>query len=100
MDVLSDILSSMRLSGGVVIDAEMTGPWSLVSGFTREQCAAFFPVPAHVIGYHYVRSGRVWVEAKGERPLEAGPGCIILIPRNERHLIYTAPGLKPVDAGD
>jgi pimeloyl-ACP methyl ester carboxylesterase/AraC-like DNA-binding protein len=98
MDVLSDILSSMRLTGGIVIDAEMAGDWCLASQFTREHCAAFFPVPAHVIGYHYVRSGRVWVEAKGQVPLEAGPGCIIIIPRNERHLIYSAPGLRPVDA--
>lgn len=98
MDVLSDILSSMRLTGGIVIDAEMAGDWCLASQFTREHCAAFFPVPAHVIGYHYVRSGRVWVEAKGQAPLEAGPGCIIIIPRNELHLIYSAPGLRPVDA--
>jgi pimeloyl-ACP methyl ester carboxylesterase/AraC-like DNA-binding protein len=100
MDVLSDILSSMRLTGGVVIDAEMAGGWCLASQFTPEHCAAFFPVPAHVIGYHYVRSGRAWVQAEGEPPVEAGPGCIIIIPRNERHLIYSTPGLPPVDAGD
>jgi pimeloyl-ACP methyl ester carboxylesterase/AraC-like DNA-binding protein len=98
MDVLADILSSMRLTGGVVIDAELTGAWCLASQFTREHCAAFFPVPAHVIGYHYVRAGRVWVEAPGEPAVEAGAGCIIIIPRNERHLIYTRQGLRPVDA--
>ncbi|GAO38183.1 putative AraC family transcriptional regulator [Sphingomonas changbaiensis NBRC 104936] len=100
MDVLSDILSSMRLTGGVVIDAEMAGAWSIASQFTPEHCAAFFPVPAHVIGYHYVRSGRVWVEAPGAAPVEAGPGCIIIIPRNERHVIYSVPGLKAVEAVD
>lgn len=100
MDVLSDILSSMRLSGGVVIDAEMAGDWCIASQFTPDHCATFFPVPAHVIGYHYVRSGRAWVQAKGEAAVEAGPGCIILVPRNERHLIYSAPGLSPVDAAD
>jgi pimeloyl-ACP methyl ester carboxylesterase/AraC-like DNA-binding protein len=98
MDVLSDILSSMRLTGGVVIDAEMAGDWCIASQFTKEHCAAFFPVPAHVIGYHYVRAGRAWVQAPGEPPVEAGPGCIIIIPRNEQHLIYSMPGLPPVDA--
>jgi pimeloyl-ACP methyl ester carboxylesterase/AraC-like DNA-binding protein/mannose-6-phosphate isomerase-like protein (cupin superfamily) len=98
MDVLGDILSSMRLTGGIVIDAEMKGDWCLASQFTPEHCAAFFPVPAHVIAYHYVRSGRVWVEAGGQAPLEAGPGCIIIIPRNERHQIYSVPGLEPMDA--
>ena len=65
MDVLSDILSSMRLSGGVVIDAQLHGPACLMSRFTREHCASFFPVPAHVIAYHYVRSGRIWAQIPG-----------------------------------
>jgi pimeloyl-ACP methyl ester carboxylesterase len=100
MDVLGDILSSMRLTGGIVIDAEMAGDWCLASQFTKEHCAAFFPAPAHVIGYHYVRSGRAWVQAPGQPPVEAGPGCIIIIPRNEQHLIYNVPGLAPVDAAE
>ncbi|MFD1612426.1 alpha/beta fold hydrolase [Sphingomonas tabacisoli] len=97
MDVLTDILSSMRLNGGVVIDAEMAGDWCISSQFTAEDCAAFFPTPVHVIGYHYVRSGRFWVETDEEGPLEAGPGCIILVPRNERHLLYSKAGTPPMD---
>jgi pimeloyl-ACP methyl ester carboxylesterase/AraC-like DNA-binding protein len=100
VDVLTDILSSMRLSGGVVIDAEMAGDWCLTSQFTPEDCAAFFPMPVHVIGYHYVRSGRLWVETEDEGPFEAGPGCIILVPRNERHLLYSKADAPRVDGHD
>src|SRR4051812_11309962 len=98
MDVLSDILASMRLTGGIVIDAELNGPTCLVSQFTKQHYASFFAEPAHVIAYHYVRAGRVWVELPGDAPEEAGPGCIILLPRNEKHLIYTEPGVTPVSS--
>ncbi|UVO49685.1 alpha/beta fold hydrolase [Sphingomonas sp. SUN019] len=98
MDVLSDILSSMRLSGGVVIDAELSGPSCLVSQFTKEHYASFFAEPAHVIAYHYVRSGRIWVEVPGETAAIAETGCIILLPRNDKHLIYSEPGLPPVES--
>lgn len=94
--MLSDILSSMRLSGGVVIDAELNGPSCLVSQFTKEHYASFYAEPAHVIAYHYVRSGRIWVEVPGEPAAIAETGCIILLPRNDAHLIYSEPGLPPV----
>ena len=100
MDVLADILSSMRLSGGVVIDAELGGPSCLVSQFTKEHCASYFTEPAHVIAYHYVRSGRIWVEVPGEPPAQAEAGCIILLPRNDQHLLYSEPGLPPVASED
>ena len=32
----------------------------MVSQFTNEHCAPFFPVPGNLIGYHYVRSGRMF----------------------------------------
>lgn len=100
VDVLGDILASMRLSGGVVIDAETKGPSCILSQFDEDDCARFFPVPAHVIAYHYVRSGTIWVELPGEPPVQAGPGCIIVLPRNDEHLLYSEPGLPPVSSHD
>jgi pimeloyl-ACP methyl ester carboxylesterase/AraC-like DNA-binding protein len=98
MDVLTDILSSMRLTGGVVIDAELHGPSCLVSQFSKNDYASYFAEPAHIIAYHYVRAGSVWVELPGEPPAEAEAGCIILLPRNDKHLIYSEPGLEPVSS--
>ncbi len=80
----------MRLSGGVFIDAEFTGDWSIASHFVSDQCALFFPVTGSLIGYHFVREGRLWVEVDGMEPLEAGPGAIVVFPRNDPHRIYTA----------
>jgi len=100
MDVLNDLLAALRLSGGVVVDAEMHGDWCLISQFDREHCAAYFPVPGELIAYHYVRSGRVWAEVDGEPVVEAGPGSVLLLPRNDRHKLYSGAGAIPVDSND
>ena len=99
LDVLTDILGSLRLTGGVVIDAEAHGDWCLVSQFTNEHCAPFFPVPGNLIGYHYVRSGHMFAELNGQ-VVSVPAGSVVLFPRNDPHLIYNQRGLEPQDAGD
>ena len=100
MDLLGDILASLRLTGGVVIDAELRGDWCMVSQFNNEHCAPFFPVPGKLIGYHYVRTGRMMAEIEGQPPVAVDRGCILLLPRNDPHLLYNRAGLPPADAGE
>jgi pimeloyl-ACP methyl ester carboxylesterase/AraC-like DNA-binding protein len=100
MDVLGDILSSLHLTGGVVVDARVRGDWCMISQFTAEHCAAYFPVPGTLIAYHYVRSGEMWAEVDGHPPLFAKQGSVLIFPRNDRHLLYSRSGLPPIDADD
>ena len=100
MDVLTDILGSLRLTGGVVIDAETSGDFCLLSRFQDEDCARFDVRANELIAYHYVRSGRLYASVDGETPIAAKAGDIILLPRNDVHLIYSRPGLQPVDSHD
>ena len=100
MDVLSDILASLRLTGGVVIDAQMRGDFCLLSQFTPDHCAPFFPMPETLIGYHYVRSGSMLVQVDGMPPVAVEAGEIAFIPRNDPHLLARRSGLPPIDASD
>jgi AraC-like DNA-binding protein len=100
MDVLDDIMRSLRLTGGVVVDARLAGDWCLISQFTPEHCARYFPVPGALIAYHYAREGELWAEVEGYPPVRLRPGSVLILPRNHRHLLYTRPGLPPVDADD
>ena len=52
MDVLDEILSSLRLTGGVVIDGEFSGDFCVHAEFTPKQFAPFFPHPETLISYH------------------------------------------------
>lgn len=100
MDVLSDILSSLRLTGGVVIDADLHGDFCVKAEFTPAHCAPFFPTPETLISYHYVRSGQMIVEVDGMPPAVVGAGGIAILPRNDTHILTSRMGLVPADAED
>ena len=61
LDVLDDILGSLRLSGGVVVDGEFSGDFCVAAEFTPGHFKPFYPVPDKLMSYHYVRSGKLIV---------------------------------------
>ncbi len=100
MDVLDEILGALRLSGGVVIDANLTGEYCVRSQLTPDHCAPFFPMPETLIAYHYVRSGRAIVELDGMAPVVLDPGTVAILPRNDAHLLASRTGLQPADVSE
>ena len=100
MDVLDEILSSLRLTGGVIIDGEFTGDFCVRAEFTPVQFAPWFPLPETLISYHYIRSGRAVAEVGGFPPVEVDAGTIVILPRNDPHLLSSRPGLPPADVGE
>src|SRR4030095_14433521 len=98
MDVLTDILESMRLSGGVVVDGSTRGDWCLLSKFNDEDRAKMAPGAAELVAYHYIRSGRVHARVEGSPVVTASEGDIILLPRNDAHLIYSRSDVPPIDS--
>ena len=100
MDALDEILSSLRLSGGVVIDGEFSGDYCVLAQFTPDHFAPFFPPPETLISYHYVRSGRMLVEVEGMPPTTVEAGGIAILPRNDPHLLSSRSGLHPANASE
>lgn len=100
MDTLSELLSSMRLSGGVFLDGEMAGPWSIRSRLSKEDCAPYFEAPSYVIAYHYVRSGYLACQVGQDQPVPVRAGEIVILPRNLPHLLHGRVPAEPVDGHD
>jgi hypothetical protein len=100
VDVLDEILSSLRLTGGVVIDADLTGDFCVRAQFTPDHCAPFFPMPDTLISYHYIRSGQAIIEVDDMPPVSLGPGGIAILPRNDAHLLARRQGLPPADVSE
>lgn len=98
MDVLSGILSSMKLSGSVFLESEFTAPWCVSSQLSPDDCTVFFPEAAHVISYHYLISGRLLCRIGSEEPVEVQEGQILLVPHNERHYLGSCFTSPPIDA--
>ena len=90
MDVLDEILGSLRLSGGVVIDGDFRGEYCLPAEFTPGHFRPWFDVPERLICYHYVRSGRLVVTIEGMPPVTVEEGSIVILARNEPHRLASA----------
>lgn len=95
MDVLDEILTSLRLTGGVITDAQFTGEFCVSAEFTPEKLAPFFPMPETIIAYHYVRSGQAIAEVAGQPPVTVKAGEVVIMPRNEPHILASRSGLPP-----
>lgn len=100
MDALDDILGSLRLRGGVVIDGEFTGDYCVRAQFTPDHCGPWFPMPGTLIAYHYIRSGRTIAQVDGFDPVAVGAGSIIILPRNNPHLLTSRLGVPAADVSE
>jgi AraC-like DNA-binding protein len=100
MDPLSDVLRSVRLVGGVFLDSRFTAPWCVATNVKAEDCRPYLTAPAQVIAYHYVLRGRLLISVEGKGPVEVNAGEIVLVPRNEIHMLASARGLDPVSGRD
>ncbi len=99
-DPLTDILRAMRLTGGVFLEAAFASPWCIVSKVTPEECAGYLPLPRHIIAYHFVCEGELSVQVDGEAPVTARGGEIVILPRNDHHLLGSDLRIAPIDVND
>jgi len=101
MDVLSEMLAALRLSGGVFVDAEFQAPWTVLSDYTPEDCAPFFEIPNQLIAYHYVRSGSFTCRIPDGPSREVHAGEIVILPHGVAHYLHgPAPWPAPMDTQD
>src|SRR3954447_25422401 len=98
IDPLLEELRSVRLKGGVFVDARFTAPWCVHTNIVAEDCGAFPVKPPLLIAYHFVIAGKVLVSVAGEPTLDVRAGEIVLLPRNDVHTLASGTGLVPVSA--
>jgi AraC-like DNA-binding protein len=98
IDLLSEVLRSVQLKGGIFLDARFTAPWCVHTNILAEDCGAFATKPPLLIAYHFVIAGRLLVSVDGEPSIEVGAGEIVLLPRNDVHTLASEAGLVPTSA--
>jgi AraC-like DNA-binding protein len=100
MDPLSDVLRSVRLSGGVFLDVNFTAPWCVFAQITAEDCRFALAAPTQVIAYHFIINGRLLINVDDGPTIEVHAGEVVLLPRNDPHTLASAPGLASISARD
>jgi AraC-like DNA-binding protein len=95
VDLLSDALTHIRLSGAVFLRGEYSAPWALSSPENADLIDLLAPAAGRLILFHIVREGRVWMSAGGFR-VEAGPGDIVVLPHAHQHAMGSLEKTEPV----
>jgi AraC-like DNA-binding protein len=102
MDALSDVLRVAHLTGGVYLHADFFAPWCIAARVSPEHCGPALGPASHLIPYHYVVEGEVRIRTDGAEAEEVviGAGAVVLLPRNDMHLMGSDLSLPPVPSGD
>jgi AraC-like DNA-binding protein len=95
MEILSDVLRAVRLTGAMFFDVEATAPWVAHTPPVGEIAGRIMPDSEHVMGFHAVLSGSCWVELPGSGlpAVRLGPGDVVILATGARHITSSEPGL-------
>lgn len=96
MDVLSDVLRAVRLTGAVFFDVEASAPWATTTPAAAKIAASVMPEAEHVIMFHAVTAGGCWAELEhgSEPPIRLEAGDVVVVPMGDQHVLCSTPGLR------
>jgi len=88
MDVLSDVLRGIRLSGALFLNADMHAPWC-VNIPKGPDLAQVLRLPARRLAIcHVLLEGRCWIQLQeGGEPLEMVAGDVVTFPHADPHVM-------------
>lgn len=98
MDALADPLRALRFSGGIFLESIYRAPWCVRSHLVPADFGLGVQPGARLVAFHYVLEGSMLVRADGESLQRAGPGSIIVLSRNDPHLLGSDVAMPPIDA--
>jgi AraC-like DNA-binding protein len=96
MDVLSDVLLAVRLTGAVFFDVEARSPFVTESPSSEVIGPRVMSGTDHVIGFHVVTEGSCWAEVvdRPESPVHLRAGEMVIFPAGDGNIMASAPGMR------
>lgn len=79
-DLLSQVLTQVRLRGGAVYRAELQEPWAL-------------RFPAEAAHFYYVEQGEAWLHLDDGAPLPLVRGDLLMLPHRQEHVLGSSAAL-------
>jgi AraC family transcriptional regulator, alkane utilization regulator len=87
MDVLSDVLRTIRLEGALFLNGEMRAPWCVKVPPSAFVAQMLKPGAQRMAICHLVLQGRCWAQTEGMAPIRAEAGEAIVFPHGEAHVL-------------
>jgi AraC-like DNA-binding protein len=87
-DPLSDALRSVRLTGAIFLDAELSAPWGFASPPASAGARLLAPSAEHLILFHLLVEGEATARIPGQGSIVLEPGDIAVLPRGDAHELW------------
>ena len=96
MDVLSDVLKAVRLTGAIFFERHLHAPWVGESPPSAAIASMVMPDAEHVISFHAILSGSCWAGLAGsaESVQRFNAGDIVIYPMGDANVLSSAPGMR------
>jgi AraC-like DNA-binding protein len=98
MDVLSEVLKTVKLEGAMFYNAEFSEPWSIRSPASTVLAPFLVPSAGHVIIYHLLIEGRAHAALEDGAMKTLDAGNIVIFPHGDAHIMSNGRPSRTVDA--
>lgn len=98
MDVLSEALNTVRMTGAIFYYAECTAPWGFAVPRLQDVAHVLAPGTERLVPYHLVAGGRAVVRFEGVPEIRLEPGDVVIIPHGDAHIVSNGSPSKLIDS--
>jgi AraC-like DNA-binding protein len=99
-DMLSDVLSKLRLRGAVCFDMECSGDFAVAAPPLADAARHIVPGADHVIEYLAVLRGECWCSIPGGEWVLLQAGEVLIFPHGHAHIVASHAGMRHEAGGD
>ena len=94
VDVLSDVLRTVKLTGALFFPLHASSPWADEIPAAAVLAPAVLRGAPHVVSYHIVTHGACWATLRDSQPVALAAGDIFVVPHGDPYVMSSAPGLR------
>jgi hypothetical protein len=87
LDVLSEMLNTIRITSAAFVEAQLKAPWSFLIPTSREIVEALMPDAEHVASCHVITEGGCTVTLADGSAFVLAAGEVVMFPRGDQHVI-------------
>lgn len=87
MDVLSDVLRTIRLEGALFLHAELGAPWCFQVPKGADIAQVLNPGAQGLAIFHLILQGQCWAQVQGGEPVRLSSGDLVVIPHGDNHVV-------------
>ena len=98
MDVLSEALNTVRMTGAIFYYAECTAPWGFAVPALHKVAHVLAPGTERLVPYHLVAEGEAVVRFEGMPEIALQAGDVVIIPHGDAHTVSNGSPSQLIDS--